>query len=76
MLFFILLMNLASSIYKRILGIQSGILCCGIFGFCLKPSANRRIALQKFKILGLYNKSRGRDASGVFVNGEIIKGRR
>lgn len=47
---------------------------CGIWGFSLKTNANRRMALQKFKILGLYNKSRGRDASGVFVNGEIFKG--
>lgn len=47
---------------------------CGIFGFSLKTNGNRRVALQKFKILGLYNVRRGKDATGVFVNGEIIKG--
>ncbi len=47
---------------------------CGIFGCSLKPGANRKAALNKLKILGLYNKSRGRDASGFFVNGDIIKG--
>lgn len=47
---------------------------CGIFGCSLKKGANHRVALQKFKILGLYNIKRGRDASGVFIDGEIIKG--
>lgn len=47
---------------------------CGIFGVSMKPSGSKRVVLQKFKILGLYNIKRGRDASGVFVNGEIIKG--
>lgn len=47
---------------------------CGIYGCCLKPNGNRKVALQKFKILGIYNIPRGKDATGVFVNGEIKKG--
>lgn len=46
---------------------------CGIYGFSLKPGADKRSALNKLKILGLYNITRGRDASGIFINGEIIK---
>ena len=46
---------------------------CGIFGVSLKSGANKKSAIAKFKILGLYNISRGRDASGIFINGEIIK---
>jgi len=47
---------------------------CGIFGFSLKTNGNRKTALLKFKIMGIYNMTRGRDSSGVFVNGEIKKG--
>lgn len=50
-----------------------GRLYCGIFGFSLKPNADIKAALYRFKILGMYNIIRGRDATGVFVNGEIIK---
>ena len=47
---------------------------CGIFGVAIKPGASRKAVLQKFKILGLYNITRGKDSSGVFINGEITKG--
>lgn len=47
---------------------------CGIFGVALKKGASHRLAMQKFRILGLYNIPRGKDASGIFVDGEIIKG--
>ena len=46
---------------------------CGIFGCSLKPKANRAAALEKFKILGLYNISRGRDATGIYIDGKINK---
>lgn len=46
---------------------------CGIFGLSLKPGADMRSAMIKFKILGLYNIERGRDSTGVFVNNNIIK---
>lgn len=46
---------------------------CGIAGISMKPGVNKQIVLQKLKILGLYNITRGRDASGIFINGEIIK---
>lgn len=48
-------------------------LYCGIFGANLKPNASKKSALAKFKILGLYNIPRGRDSSGIFINGEIKK---
>lgn len=75
LLFFIILINLVLLLIKRIFKLKySPVLQCGIWGFSLKPGGNKKASLQKFKILGLYNKSRGRDASGVFVNGDIIKG--
>jgi len=46
---------------------------CGIFGCSIKPNANKQSALAKFKILGIYNMTRGRDASGVYINGAIKK---
>jgi len=46
---------------------------CGIYGCSLKPGANKASALAKFKILGLYNITRGRDATGIYIGGEINK---
>lgn len=50
---------------------------CGIFGVSLKPKLAKgelKNALSNFKILGLYNVSRGKDACGVLVNNSIVKG--
>lgn len=50
---------------------------CGIFGVALKPKQSPfaiRMAMNKVKILGLYNETRGRDSCGMFIDGEIIKG--
>lgn len=47
---------------------------CGIWGVSLKANANRKSALQKSKILGLYNMDRGKDSCGLFINNEIKKG--
>ncbi len=50
---------------------------CGIFGFSAKANASKqdmRIALQKFKILGLYNEQRGKDSCGVYINDVVKKG--
>jgi hypothetical protein len=50
---------------------------CGIYGCNLKSNtshATARTALAKVKVLGLYNKSRGRDSCGVFIDGQILKG--
>ena len=50
---------------------------CGIFGASLKSNVTKndmRIALQKFKILGLYNESRGKDSCGVYINDVVKKG--
>jgi hypothetical protein len=46
---------------------------CGIYGASIKPGANRQAVLAKFKILGIYNMSRGKDSAGIFVNGHIKK---
>lgn len=50
---------------------------CGIFGANLKPKlskAEHKAVIAKFKLLGIYNKERGRDSCGVFINGNITKG--
>lgn len=54
-----------------------GILGCGIFGFNLKPDLNedaRRNAMNKFKVLGIYNESRGRDSCGISIDDIVLKG--
>lgn len=43
---------------------------CGIFGFASKKN-NKKFAVDKFTILGLYNDSRGKDSCGVFIDKEI-----
>ena len=70
-IFFNLFMASIRSFFN--LNYSKNTLYCGIFGANLKPGANKKSALAKFKILGLYNISRGRDSSGVFINGEIKK---
>ncbi len=50
---------------------------CGIYGFSGKARLNKqdlRLALAKFKILGLYNETRGKDSCGVLVNNVVTKG--
>lgn len=42
---------------------------CGIFGY----NGSKRPSLDKIKILGLYNKSRGTDSSGLMVGKEVYK---
>lgn len=46
---------------------------CGIAGVSLKSGANRKVALLKLKILSLYNQSRGKDATGFYLNGKVDK---
>lgn len=72
-----LIVNIISSIYRRIYNISSVNLCCGIYGYSGKLGLSKndvRIALQKFKILGLYNEERGRDSCGVYINNNLKKG--
>lgn len=42
---------------------------CGIFGY----NGSKRPSLDKIKILGLYNKSRGTDSSGLMVGKKVYK---
>lgn len=52
---------------------KKGVLNCGLFG----GSFNREIddsILQKLKILGLFNQTRGKDSCGYFNGSEIVKG--
>lgn len=56
---------------------KSNILCCGIYGFSGKKHITKqdlRVALQKFKILGLYNEHRGKDSCGIKINQNLKKG--
>lgn len=49
---------------------------CGIFAFSglknLSPE-QMRLALEKFKILGMFNESRGGQGAGIYANGSILK---
>lgn len=72
-----LVISILLSIYRIAFNVKSSTLGCGIFGFCGKPGLTRnelRVALQKFKILGIYNESRGKDSCGIYVNSQIKKG--
>lgn len=72
---YIVLFNLLAALFRAAFGLQRpSALLCGIYGFALKPGANREAAMMKLKILGIYNIPRGRDSCGVYVNGDIIKG--
>ena len=57
---------------------RSTALYCGIFAFCGDPKLIdrnlMRCIMTKFKILGLYNESRGKHSCGVFMANEITKG--
>lgn len=72
----ILFLNLVMFLFRKKLNIEYSYnkLNCGIFGFSLKKGASHRLAMQKLKILGLYNIERGRDSSGLAIDGELIKG--
>lgn len=53
------------------------ILLCGISGFsALKglTEEQEKIVMNKMKILGLYNQSRGSHGCGMYINGQIFKG--
>lgn len=67
--------NIIMALVKAIFNLKpiSNRLYCGIYGFSLKPGADMKSAMLKLKILGLFNIPRGRDASGIYINGEIIK---
>lgn len=67
-----LLINAIGTVFK--IPFARNVLACGIYGFSLKPKGRVREAMWKFKILGIYNVSRGRDSCGVFIDGQVIKG--
>lgn len=72
-----LVINIINFFYRKIFNIKTTTLACGIYGFSGRAGINKadmRLALQKFKILGMYNESRGKDSCGVYLNGEIKKG--
>lgn len=46
---------------------------CGIYGISMKTNANKQKVLANIKILGLYNLSRGKDSSGIYINKNIYK---
>ncbi len=70
-----ILFNIVMSLIRAAFNFpKSNILCCGIYGFSLKPGGNIEVAMAKLKILGIYNIPRGRDSCGVFIDGEIFKG--
>lgn len=64
-----LLLLLISSILHFIKP-QNNILCCGLFGFCGSEAPD----MERLKILGLFNQTRGKHSCGVFYNNEIVKG--
>ena len=44
---------------------------CGIWGVLTE---NPKIDINAFKILGMFNQSRGKDSVGVYLNGGLTKG--
>lgn len=53
---------------------RSNVLACGLFGYCGNPKhSSGPEVLANIKILGLYNVPRGDDASGLSLNGGVIK---
>lgn len=70
--FILLLLTLhyAGFLVCKRLGITFNSFACGIFGF----SGSRPADMNKIKILGLYNLSRGKDSCGIFTDGKILKG--
>lgn len=78
MLELLLIINLLAFIVRKAFKIKpSGVLACGIFGYCGRSNVTKndlRIAIQKFKILGILNEDRGKDSCGVYINNAIKKG--
>lgn len=75
LILFQLFFNLIKIIFR--IPLVTNTLQCGIYGFSGKAKLNRtdlRLALAKFKILGIYNETRGKDSCGVLVNNKVAKG--
>lgn len=75
----IIMLHLFLGCTKTILNIKQNksILLCGIFGFSGKQRLSKedlRSAMLRFKIIGIYNESRGKDSCGVYINNEVRKG--
>jgi len=63
-------------ILRRFFKVNKSMVFCGIFAFSGKKDLSeeeKKTVLMKFKILGLYNQSRGVHGSGIYINGEVIK---
>lgn len=69
-----LILQLILSLFFRI---DNKLLFCGISafsGFRNLTKEQAKLALNKIKILGLYNQSRGVHGCGIYINGQIYKG--
>ena len=70
------MINLFVSIYllsflvQRLRGAKMNVLSCGLFGFCGSEPPD----MNKIKILGILNESRGTHSCGIFYNGTVTKG--
>lgn len=70
----VIIFNAIMSVYRLAFGIKSNALYCGIYGVSMKPDANIEAVMAKIKLLGTYNIPRGRDACGLFIDGQLYKG--
>ena len=73
----LLTIHAANYLFAAFFKIPITTLNCGLYGFSGKSKLNKqdmRLALAKFKILGLYNETRGKDSCGVVINNVIQKG--
>lgn len=64
------------TILRKFFKVDKSMLFCGIFAFSGKKDLSneeKRTAFMKFKMLGLYNQSRGVHGTGIYINGEVIK---
>ena len=70
----LLTIHAANYLFAAFFKIPITTLNCGLYGFSGKSKLNKqdmRLALAKFKILGLYNETRGKDSCGVVINNVI-----
>jgi hypothetical protein len=66
----IVMLNCISFVVNKLRKRHYDALYCGLFGFC----GSRAPDMNKIKILGMVNQSRGEHSCGYYYNGEFVKG--
>lgn len=66
----ILILLILHTLYNIIFKPKINVLACGLFGYCGSKPPN----IEKIKILGLYNVSRGSHSCGILIDNVLTKG--